>query len=1788
MEPVSVAATFITLATFIKDLIEVGESIHRSIEKVGENRRQIRELTEEVVRTLYDLANLTRGREETFQGSELLSALEDLKAEMFHVHSKCLKITPIQLPDLRGIGSQLKAWRKRDDLEGKIGRLKERVNKCYRQFTAFSAARIEKTTLRIEQTLIVANVENQVKARRLEGMMAQLLLETEFGQNKMIQMIQIIEADPTHESLESRYLSAQTMCLVDLVQRLLTGGKLVLHAPLSDPTQSLQLVYADTRSTLHVLHWILGTVIEIRESPSDRIPLSGPIKDILRDLGVYLNNIGMTSESIIWERLNLQVLLSLDCAAAISPEIATSLEFLSSRYHRQNQFQAALQASQQSLDLWRHICESLPDVDHRIGLLTALVTHTQNLLETSQKMTALFTAQDAAAISRPMVEELINSSSGLSSQVLNKPDKHNAEQCRNSLFNLAQALASLDHHLESYEAFKEGFQTFLSLPIGKYPPSGKDINSFINEICNVAEGGGFSLAMLSDSAVLFRDLTRMHPEQFSSQFLRLLHAYVYFAQQDNSSGTSPSMQDIRIFLEPKLDRPPPKLDVTRSIQFDFGARGAIQIDNVVRAYYAHPLHTVDVLILNIFVVQFDQAIAILQAVIEKSASEGSTISWVLHSINSIVPFVSNANQKALLQLLTRTFKNWDTYLAGPRLKRKSCLLRLKRIFRHFWRVGLLDDASGLCQQTVRYLESCSDARDTGIAHLSWVFILCDMARVSLAVEVIHGAKKMHQLSGNGAEGCDPNFLLSCIIQTRILQYTGRSQEALQLLKKGVADGHRLRKSRTNDSKDFNIHLHFLIVELAAAWGIAGRRETALEVAEKVVKTCRKRVVDKHMQEQKCILVHSLTTLSNCLVTVGKNDEALNVAQEAASIYTHNVANMWQAFLHTIRKEELGANAFHALSRRLATCGNLEQALLHAEEATALYRQLVQLAPRHLPTLATSLRNLASVLRDVGCRDQATAHCEEAVSILRNVVKSETYFLPALAKGLDQLSVYLTEKGDIDGALATTAECAEVRRQFAALLPQPEFLFEKVEVSEADGEDDGIEEWETVSKAEYHDEWDAANVGARVSGTACSRICGLPSPAPTPEELEMASEADGDDELDAATSVGTRLSGTACASISELPSLTQTPDLPLQGGVEDDTDILGGMNESAMSPIAKESPTTTDTTFPAKSRFTDILSKPIEAIVSYNSEFGERTRKRQKKISAEDNARPRDGPHLAAFPVCLSAIMSSPFALQLGTNYCPRDDELPQIQALLIEPSQRLKNLDDEIAVIRKALDKLSEERDALSAYVEGHRALMAPIRRLPLDILEEIFVACLPSHRNCVMSAEEAPVILGRICSSWRTISLATPRLWSRLHIVEPRSPEPSNPLHMSRRLLRLEVANSWLRRSGECPLSISLDSSPDPRISPPLSPVVSSTNPDLFLSTLIQFAPRWQSISLVTQQLALKTLSRVTENDVPLLQELTIICLGATHHTDDAPWSLSQSSVFHGLSLSAVSISGSTAKASELPLRWSQLTALSFLGSAWGTEHVQTCGVLLEILSRCPKLRTCSLLIDEPPGDLTHSIVECPFLHTLYLFCAHAAVHTSGSLLSRLSLPDLREFTLHGSETVQDGDPSTTNSLTSALAASPRLETIHIASESFTKSTLIDFLRGLSSTIRHLDISESIHIAWRLEPALDDHVLTALTTYCPTLRELVLLNCHSVSDEALLCFIISRKPALKRIQVKFARERQVDILPSIQSFTADGLESSITYKYTSKPLNTPQSSPWHGLPDAPPHSSWQPWPDDY
>ncbi|KAJ7646459.1 hypothetical protein FB45DRAFT_997988, partial [Roridomyces roridus] len=140
---------------------------------------------------------------------------------------------------------------------------------------------------------------------------------------------------------------------------------------------------------------------------------------------------------------------------------------------------------------------------------------------------------------------------------------------------------------------------------------------------------------------------------------------------------------------------------------------------------------------------------------------------------------------------------------------------------------------------------------------------------------------------------------------------------------------------------------------------------------------------------------------------------------------------------------------------------------------------------------------------------------------------------------------------------------------------------------------------------------------------------------------------------------------------------------------------------------------------------------------------------------------------SAASTIFSETATSPLAAHLSTNYCPTDEEIVEIKELIAGPSLRVHALDDEIAAVYKRLHSLKAEREDLVAHIESYRALISPVRRLPLDIVQHIFMSCLPD-RNCVMGATEAPLLLGRICGLWRATALSMPLLLSRIHIVAP------------------------------------------------------------------------------------------------------------------------------------------------------------------------------------------------------------------------------------------------------------------------------------------------------------------------------------------------------------------------------------------------------------------------------------
>ncbi|KAJ6561759.1 hypothetical protein B0H19DRAFT_909252, partial [Mycena capillaripes] len=131
-------------------------------------------------------------------------------------------------------------------------------------------------------------------------------------------------------------------------------------------------------------------------------------------------------------------------------------------------------------------------------------------------------------------------------------------------------------------------------------------------------------------------------------------------------------------------------------------------------------------------------------------------------------------------------------------------------------------------------------------------------------------------------------------------------------------------------------------------------------------------------------------------------------------------------------------------------------------------------------------------------------------------------------------------------------------------------------------------------------------------------------------------------------------------------------------------------------------------------------------------------------------------------------MDSPFTEILHTNAVPSDTECQRIRQLLVGPQKEVAGLTEEIDRVQILLKELEGKRDRLNDFIKAHTALLSPARRLPVDVVSDIFTACLPSDRNAIMSAAECPLLLCHICRAWRDVALSTPRLWASLHIASP------------------------------------------------------------------------------------------------------------------------------------------------------------------------------------------------------------------------------------------------------------------------------------------------------------------------------------------------------------------------------------------------------------------------------------
>jgi hypothetical protein len=136
-------------------------------------------------------------------------------------------------------------------------------------------------------------------------------------------------------------------------------------------------------------------------------------------------------------------------------------------------------------------------------------------------------------------------------------------------------------------------------------------------------------------------------------------------------------------------------------------------------------------------------------------------------------------------------------------------------------------------------------------------------------------------------------------------------------------------------------------------------------------------------------------------------------------------------------------------------------------------------------------------------------------------------------------------------------------------------------------------------------------------------------------------------------------------------------------------------------------------------------------------------------------------------------------------------------AAIVPKAQQVLLAREAISELKSKLEAVEASAELLRKKIQEKQSWLAPIRRVPADILSLVFV------EFCNVGTQKSWkgfLVLGAVCRRWREILIDTPRAWSLIQ-VGPQAPPFNHAL--------LDI---WLSRCGilKCDFSLHPISSPD------------------------------------------------------------------------------------------------------------------------------------------------------------------------------------------------------------------------------------------------------------------------------------------------------------------------------------------------------------------------------------------
>ncbi|RDB27435.1 hypothetical protein Hypma_004112 [Hypsizygus marmoreus] len=160
---------------------------------------------------------------------------------------------------------------------------------------------------------------------------------------------------------------------------------------------------------------------------------------------------------------------------------------------------------------------------------------------------------------------------------------------------------------------------------------------------------------------------------------------------------------------------------------------------------------------------------------------------------------------------------------------------------------------------------------------------------------------------------------------------------------------------------------------------------------------------------------------------------------------------------------------------------------------------------------------------------------------------------------------------------------------------------------------------------------------------------------------------------------------------------------------------------------------------------------------------------------------------------------------LSTNDEPPDVAIPEIGRIIARNQSDLAKIEARIAEVQDMLHSLVECRNQKEQRLSLFRAIVSPIRRLPRDVLTDIFLftrewrtesSMLDEFRSAPVGPlhTRSPLVITHVCTEWRRVALSMPILWARIEVdiqSDYDSSIPSSSPYHDERL------HTWLERTG-------------------------------------------------------------------------------------------------------------------------------------------------------------------------------------------------------------------------------------------------------------------------------------------------------------------------------------------------------------------------------------------------------